>query len=146
VPKTPSMSAYRALPFAVCAAFILLAPAYPELVNSKIRWLPDWRMFVEPSASVLEVRFEVQDGPKRRELDRFAALGHGSFAKSPRSVRLLTSVSVAWSVARTLCGKGFAPLYMRVRRPSANGWRVLVTGDSDACTRTPGGGAPRESP
>jgi hypothetical protein len=135
----------RAVSFVICSAFILLAPAYPELFDEKheLRAVPDWQMFSMASLNVYEIRFETGEGGERHELDRFAALGFDASGKAPRSVRSIASTEQAWSLARKLCRAGHAPLYMRLRDAKLDGWKVIEAGKTDVCGRLASNGRPR---
>lgn len=129
------MSILRTSVFLGSAAFIMLAPGYPQALGGKSKVVPRWEMFSGIGSDVYEVKFEISDGEKRREVDRFEALGYQDPLGAPRTVRLVKSEVEAWALARRLCARGHAPLYMRLRDARRSGWRTIEDGREEVCSQ-----------
>ena len=127
--------AYRAFAFVVCAAFILLGPAYGQVFGGSVP-LPRWEMFSATALDVYEVKLEAQWGDQpRHAIDRFAVLGYDDPRQAPASVRLLTKESDARSLVSRICAKlgPGAQVYMRLRDATRSGWRVINDGQTNVC-------------
>jgi len=125
----------RAIAFVVCAVFILLGPAYRQVLGGE-RPLPRWEMFSGTALDLYEVKLEAQvgDGP-RHPIDRFDVLGYDDPRQAPANVRLLTREADVQSLADRVCARlgAGAQLFMRVRDATRRGWRVINDGQTNMC-------------
>jgi hypothetical protein len=133
----PTVPMLRAVFFLCCAAFIVLAPAYVQVLGNKKSYLPRWEMFSLSSLNIYGVKYETAapDGT-RRELDRFQLLGYERPETAPRQVRFIKSPGEARAVASLLCNKlgPGAVLYMQLLDARRSGWRVVDRGTTNVCT------------
>lgn len=125
----------RLVVFVLSAAFIILAPAYRQVLHGEVG-VPAWQMFGDTSLWVYKIRFETDAaGGGRRELDRFEVLGYPDPLTAPREVRLVIKQAQARELAGKICEKvgGDQPVYMRLERAESYGWTTVKDGRENVC-------------
>ncbi len=127
------------LVFVVVAAFVLLAPAYQQVLRERSRYLRDWELFHEVGVGLVVADFSARavDGGLT-PIDRYAALGYADHRLAPRWLRTITGEGGVVLVARKLCDRlGPVDIRAHARIATMAGWIPSFAGEHDLCRPLP---------
>ena|SRR5690349_20784991 len=121
----------RRIAFIGAAAYMLLTPAWVQVLGGKPGSLPAWRMFHTRGNGMCSVRY-FDHG---RRLDRYAVMGL-SRASAPAEFRVVKDPADAQAIGRTLCERRGAGAEVRVELRCFDkqaGFRTLLDREADLC-------------
>ncbi|MBK1865871.1 hypothetical protein [Taklimakanibacter albus] len=122
----------RLLAFLAIAVFMLAGPVIEQFAGTRTVFWRSWTMFSGIGIGLVDASFSVRqpDGTSA-PIDRFAVLGE---RRNGKLRRIETSEELT-SIIERLCaalGSG-ADLRVKARQATRDGWRIINTGEQNAC-------------
>jgi hypothetical protein len=113
----------------VIAAFMLAGPVIEQFVGTRTAFWRSWTMFSGIGIGLIDASFSVPGS--LTPVDRFAALDERRNGK----LRRIETTEELMAIIQRLCaafGEG-AELRVKARQATRDGWRVINTGEQNAC-------------
>jgi hypothetical protein len=125
------MRSLRRAAFTLLALYILLSPAYIQVLGGRSRFIQPWRMYSARGGGICAVRY-FRDG---QPLDRYAALGL-TRREAPKNVRRVTSEQQAREIGDRLCDRlSGSAVTMELRCADQKRFQSLGDRSEDLCAR-----------
>jgi hypothetical protein len=115
--------------FIIIATFMLAGPVIEQFVGTRTVFWRSWTMFSGIGIGLIDASFSVPGS--LTPVDRFAALDERRNGK----LRRIETTEELTAIIRRLCaalGAG-ADLRVKARQATRDGWRVINTGEQNAC-------------
>lgn len=127
-----AMRRLRWFVFLAAAAWMLLSPAYVQLLGNKAPMVRTWQMFHRRGIGICSARYSDRGVP----IDRYALLGHDR-RKAPAEFRRIRNEREARAMGRKICGALGAGADVRVelRCGERDGLRPVLDGEENLCAR-----------
>jgi hypothetical protein len=127
----------RTAAFVAIAAFLLVGPAWTQVLDRESPVVPQWQMFVGYGLDVCKVRYAMVEGDAVTiPLDRYRTLGFTDRFDAPRQVWRVPSADVALGIGQRMCRKVGEPSPdIRVWATCArrSGWKNELNGETNVC-------------
>lgn len=134
---SPPRPAARALVFYGVAAYLVLGPAYRQVLGGDDERVRNWVMFSN-RFEVCSAQYESWTSDGRREpLDRYAVMGYVAPVEAPTSFDLIETETEVLSIGRALCRKLGGAVDVRVwarcARVHGTGWTRVQRAEQNLC-------------
>ena len=119
----------RLVMFLAIAAFILAGPVIEQFAGTRTVFWRSWTMFSGIGIGLIDASFSVPGS--LMPIDRFAALDERRNGK----LRRIETTEELTVIVQRLCAALGQGAYLRVkaRQATRDGWRVINTGEQNAC-------------
>ncbi len=133
------MTKLRSCLAVLAALYILLSPAWHQVLGNPKGPVRAWTMFRGYGAGICVVAYETEEADGERvPFDRYAAL-HKTRETAHDKEKLLLGMDAVRSMTRKLCRRvpTGRPLYVTAKCATKTGWKDTARGKKDQCEGTP---------
>jgi hypothetical protein len=120
----------------VTVGWIFGGPAYRQLFDGKVKWVPRWVMFAGLGHKICSTRFvQIHEDGTEEALDRWDVLGRDKWSKRSNGTRRIMGSAEVYDTGSALCrklGEG-ADVRAIAKCGSRKGWHEKFRGRRNLC-------------